>query len=185
MPAAIIGKALRGRRAGADKLAWNNPATQTEATFTLTSPAFAEGQPIPKRYAAAGENTSPPLRWADAPTEAAEFVLIVEDPDAPTRRPIVHSVAHVSAPNGELPEGALDANTNTSGVRIARGSMRRRGYTGPRPIPGHGPHHYVFQLFALDSRIDSPATSSPTTLVETMAGHVIARARLTGTYELP
>ena len=63
--------------------------------------------------------------------------------------------------------------------------MRGIGYRGPRPIPGHGPHHYAFQLFALDTRIELPAGSDPATVVNAMAGHVIARAHLTGTYELP
>jgi phosphatidylethanolamine-binding protein (PEBP) family uncharacterized protein len=63
--------------------------------------------------------------------------------------------------------------------------MLGKGCTGPSPIAGHGPHHYVFQLFALDSRVELPANGSPTAVVATLTAHVIARALLTGTYELP
>ena len=109
--------------------------------------------------------------------------MIIEDPDAPTRRPFVHCVARISPRIDELPGGALAANATYPGVTLARRGMRGKGYTGPRPIPGHGRHTYAFQLFALDSSKDLPATGSPATLVHAMAGHVIGRARLTGTYE--
>jgi phosphatidylethanolamine-binding protein (PEBP) family uncharacterized protein len=97
----------------------------------------------------------------------------------------VHGVARISPHIDELPEGALAANATYPGVTTARRGVRGKGYTGPQPIPGHSQHTYAFQLFALDSRSDLLANSSPAALVHAIAGHVIGRARLTGTYELP
>jgi phosphatidylethanolamine-binding protein (PEBP) family uncharacterized protein len=54
---------------------------------------------------------------------------------------------------------------------------------GPGPIPGHGPHTYVFQLFALDVELDLPSPVSSTVLVEQMRGHLLGWGRLDGTYE--
>ena len=53
-------------------------------TFGLNSPAFSNGEPIPAKYTADGENLSPPLEWSDPPEGTKSFALIVEDPDAPT-----------------------------------------------------------------------------------------------------
>ena len=53
-------------------------------TFTLRSPAFAEGGTIPKKYTLDGDNLSPPFEWSDAPAGARSFALICEDPDAPS-----------------------------------------------------------------------------------------------------
>jgi phosphatidylethanolamine-binding protein (PEBP) family uncharacterized protein len=79
-------------------------------------------------------------------------------------------------------EGALNPPA-AAPVRIGVGSFRRCGYAGPRPIPGHGPHRYLFQLFALDkpSGIDGNATLTST--LSAVPGHVIARGKLTGPYE--
>jgi phosphatidylethanolamine-binding protein (PEBP) family uncharacterized protein len=51
-------------------------------------------------------------------------------------------------------------------------------------VPSHGPHSYVFQLFALDSRLALPDRFSLADAVRAMTGHVIGRARLDGTYEV-
>jgi Raf kinase inhibitor-like YbhB/YbcL family protein len=186
MAFSMVGRALRGRRAGEGKLTWHRTAAGAGETFTLTSPAFGDGCPIPLRHAAtkAGQNLSPPLAWSGEPPQAAELVLIVEDADAPTPRPFVHCVARIDPAIGSLPEGALAPGTAVKGITIGRGGLRQTGYTGPRPIPGHGPHHYVFQLFALDRALPQPSTISPRALAAAMSGRVIARARLTGVFEL-
>ena len=52
-------------------------------TFTLTSPAFGHGEPIPRRYTCDGDDISPPLKWSGVPTGTTSLALIAEDPDAP------------------------------------------------------------------------------------------------------
>ncbi len=74
--------------------------------FQLTSPAFAEGQPIPQKYTGEGADVSPPLSWSDLPKGAKELVLICDDPDAPTKDPWVHWVIYkIPATAKGLPEG--------------------------------------------------------------------------------
>ena len=62
--------------------------------------------------------------------------------------------------------------------------MGKRGWAGPMPVRSHGPHAYVFQLFALDRALDLPASFTLDQVLTTIAGHVIGRARLDGTYEI-
>jgi Raf kinase inhibitor-like YbhB/YbcL family protein len=184
--ARLIGKALRGVRAGDRYLAWNDAALATVPdSLRLSSPAFAEGGVIPARYAGegVGENVSPPLRWSGIPQDTVELVLIMQDPDAPLPRPVVHVLATGISPRAEgLGEGAL-GGAESDGLRLGRGSFGRRGYAGPRPVPGHGPHRYVFQLVALERPLNLTNAPSLSELLVALRGNAIARGRLVGLYE--
>lgn len=186
MIARMIGKALRGIRAGDKHLAWNDTALVTAPVrISLVSPSFTEGQAIPTRYAGegVGENISPPLRWSGVPEGAAELVLIMQDPDAPLPRAVVHVIATGISPDaGGLAEGALGA-APAPGIRLGRASFGRRAYAGPRPVPGHGPHRYIFQLVALKRPLSFAAVPGLRELLIAMRGSAIARGRLIGTFE--
>lgn len=177
-------KLLRKIRAGESKLAWNHAATASAPeSVMLSSTAFENETGIPQRYAGkgVGENVSPALSWTGVPDGTAELVLIMEDPDAPTPSPFVHCVATIQPNTDSLDEGALA--TSQSGVTLGKASFGQVGYLGPAPIPGHGPHHYVFQLFALDAPSGLEAKATKKGLLEAMQGHVIGRGRLVGIYE--
>ncbi len=179
-----IGRLLRRVRAGEAKLAWNRPGLSAPETLTLRSGAFADGGRMPRRTAGkgVGENVSPPLSWDGVPTDAVELVLLVEDPDAPVPSPIFHlAIAGIPASESSIHEGGLNAGAHPYGQ--GTGTLGRRGYSGPRPVRGHGPHEYVFQLYALSEPLELPLGASPTRIVDAMAGKVVARGRLVGLYE--
>jgi Raf kinase inhibitor-like YbhB/YbcL family protein len=178
----IFGRLLRNRRAGESSLAWHADGLAAPDTVQLSSPDFDANGAMPERTAGkpVGSNISPALAWSGVPAEAKELVLVVEDPDAPLNRPFVHAVARLDPSIGAVAAGDLNEGAPHQG---GRGEFGRRGYSGPRPVPGHGPHSYVFQLFALDTDILGDDTLRPATVISAMKGHVIARGRLTGTYE--
>lgn len=179
----LLGRLLRNRRAGDAKLAWNQPGLDAPATLRLTSDAFADGAEMPRSSAGhgVGENLSPGLAWQGVPEGAAELVLILEDPDAPLPRPVVHlALAGIAPDVAGFAEGDLNAGSRHGD---GRGSFRRVGYAGPRPIRGHGRHRYVFQLYALSEHLRLPPGAPPKAIVTAMKGKVLARGRLTGTYE--
>lgn len=187
MPANPLGLLLRGRRAGHRTLAWADPDLDAPETFTLTSPAFDNGAPIPDRHRGRlrGPNVSPALSWTTPPAETRELVLIVQDPDVPFSRPATHALAVGIDPAAHgIPENGLAEPSPVRGIRHGRGGFGRRGYAGPLPIRSHGAHTYAFQLFALDESIDLPASFTLADTLRAMREHVIARARLDGTYEI-
>jgi Raf kinase inhibitor-like YbhB/YbcL family protein len=186
----LLGRLLRNRHAGEHGLAWEAPNLACPGTLRLTSPAFQDGQAIPAAHAAkraGGQDLSPALDWSGVPAGTGQLLLVVEDPDAPTRLPFVHCVALAEPAMSGLPQGALNAATPVPGVRLLRSGMGR-GYLGPAPIKGHGPHRYVFQLFALASPVAPPSggtalESAKPRQVLGGAGEALARGRLDGVYE--
>jgi phosphatidylethanolamine-binding protein (PEBP) family uncharacterized protein len=83
-----------------------------------------------------------------------------------------------------LPEGALPKNAVEGPPRVmGRNSFLKQAYAPPDPPPGHGPHRYAFEVFALD---DAPAlsrTPNRSAILDMMRGRVLAKGCLIGTYE--
>ena len=182
-----LGSLMRPVRAGESHLVWNDPRLAAPRLFALSSPVFADGRMMPKRSAGGGvgDNLSPPLDWTGVPRGAEELVLIVQDPDAPLPRPITHLIAYGVDPTaGGVEEGAFEAG-RAGPIRFGRGSFGRIGYQGPRPVAGHGPHRYVFQMFALARLIHFDSPPDLAAVVAAMEGAALARGQLTGRYERP
>jgi len=187
MPANPIGLALRNRRVGHDRLVWARPGMQAPESFILTSPAFDQGTPIPERYRGRifGADISPGLAWTTPPRETAVLVLIVQDPDVPLGKPATHALTLGIDPSLRgIPDNGLTAASPIPGIKHGKGILGHRGWAGPKPPRSHGPHSYVFQLFALDYQPELPDKFTLADALRAMAGHVIARARLEGTYEV-
>lgn len=147
----------------------------------LESAAFGDGQVIPRRQTCEGEDLSPSLHWSGAPAETQSFAIFCEDPDAPSGTWRHWAAYDIPAQRSELHEGVSSRATD---FKQAINDFRRRGYGGPCPPPGHGPHHYRFTLIALDVRSLGLRDGAPYRDVERAArGHALAQARLTGTYE--
>lgn len=187
---AVLGKLLKNRRAGQVRLAWNSPNLAGQDTLTLSSPDFENEGTIPTEHAAkraGGKDLSPALNWSPTPEGTAQLLLVVEDPDAPTPAPFVHCVAVLDPSVTSLSQGAINATNPSGGVHILRSGMGR-GYLGPAPIKGHGPHRYVFQLFALAKPVTAGSSgaaldSAKPRDILAAADDVLARGRLDGFYE--
>ena len=187
MPANPIGVALRGWRAGHHTLVWARPDLQAPENFTLTSPAFDHGAPIPEKHRGRlfGANISPPLGWTQPPLGTAELVLIVQDPDVPFGKPATHALTlGIDPALSGIPENALTNPSPVPGIRHGKGAMGKRGWAGPLPPRSHGPHTYAFQLFALGQATGLPGSCTLDDALTAIEGHVIGRARLDGTYEI-
>ncbi|QMU71102.1 YbhB/YbcL family Raf kinase inhibitor-like protein [Streptacidiphilus sp. P02-A3a] len=187
----LLGRLLHNRRAGDTHLAWNLPNLQGPGTLALTSRDFSHDGTMSLEHCArnvGGADRSPHLAWSELPTGTAQLLLVVEDIDVPIAKPAVHCLALIDPAVGQLEPGALAGKQPAAGVRALRSTIGR-GYHGPGPIKGHGPHRYVFQLFALGSPVGSEPTATPLdrarprALLPTVASPVLARASLTGVYE--
>lgn len=156
-------------------------------TISLTSAAFGDSQPIPKKYTGDGEDVSPAIAWGELPAGTRELALVCDDPDAPTAQPWVHWVIYkIPADAKGLPEN-VPAESKVAALKGALQGLnswpsgQRIGYRGPAPPPGKT-HHYHFHLYALDAPLDVKPNLDKGALLQAMQGRVIGEGLLTGTY---
>src|SRR3989338_5642140 len=149
-------------------------------SLILTSAAFQDGGPIPARYTCEGKDLAPPLAWTDPPAATKSFALISDDPDAPGGT-WVHWVAY-NLPAGarSLPEGVPAQAQLADGTRQGITDFGRLGYGGP--CPPSGTHRDYFKLYALDALLTPIPGARKADLERLMKGHILAEARLMGTY---
>lgn len=151
-------------------------------SFQLSSPAFANHAPIPRRYTGDGEDMSPPLVWSGAPETTQCYALICEDPDAPGRTWVHWILYDLPAKTTELSEAVPQAAFVLGSARQGRNDFGVVGYGGPAPPRGK-PHRYLFKLYALDQRSGLAPGVSRELLQKVTKGHVVAETQLLGTYQ--
>jgi Raf kinase inhibitor-like YbhB/YbcL family protein len=150
--------------------------------FELTTSAFKQNGAVPREYTCDGSDISVPLSWKDAPEGTESFAVIVDDPDAP-RGTWVHWVIYdIPADGRELSAGIGHEDSLQSGAKQGKNDFGKIGYGGPCP-PGGPAHHYHFKLYALDQMTGLKAKATKQQLLDAMKGHVLAEAKLIGTYK--
>jgi hypothetical protein len=151
----------------------------TLARLALTSPAFGPNGTIPVEHTCDGGDRSPALSWAAGPPQTKSYALVVDDPDAPSGVWLHWTVWNIPATMHALPDGV---SASDPAFVQGRNDFRRPGWSGPCPPRGHGAHRYVFHLYALDTTLGLRAGASRAEVEKAMAGHVLAKGEITGTY---
>jgi len=149
--------------------------------LTITSAAFANGEPIPAKHTGDGDDVSPPLQWTGAPAKARSLAMICDDPDAPGGTFVHWLIYGIPASQTGLPEGVPRDEKLKSGVRQGTNDFGRFGYIGPSP-PSGPLHHYHFRLYALDDALALKPGATRADLDAAMKAHIIASGELVGTY---
>ena len=161
-----------------------SPAIQP---LTVRTPAAEPGQPMPDVYTAFGKNTSPPIEWDGAPPNTRAYVVIMEDRDAPgeprlhwlaynipgTLKGLGHSIRNSAAPKSPL------------GMRQGMNAFGGIGYIGPHPPVGDPPHHFHFEVFALNRPLDVKPGASLDKVIAAMNERVVAEGEAVGTFAAP
>ena len=182
------GGAPGGARQGGGARGARGPA------FTVTSTAWQDGAEIPLKHAFRGENKSPAFEFAwfnandkaEQPASVQSFAVVFHDMENSTNRgtaDTLHwSIFNVPGTAKGLPEG-LAAGTLPDGTKPGPGI--RGGDMGSYFGPGAGPgpfHHYVFEFYALDAKLDIPSTATREQLMMAMEGHVVGKAAYVGRF---
>lgn len=165
----------------------------------LASPAFEDGAPIPRKHTcdgaaaergtdaasdASSEGASPPLVISGAPANASTIALEVLDPDVPTPIAPQSTFVHWLAWNAPLVNGtaAFAEGAVPNGTVQGENGDNAAKYAPPCPPLGSPAHRYVFTAFAVDGALRLDAGATREQLDAALAGHVVAQARLVGTY---
>ena len=142
----------------------------------LESLDFSHGGEIPRECGYKNGNEVPPLTISGKPEGTESLALIMDDPDAmgAVGKVWVHWVVW----NIRWNTAAItsDYQNGTEGMT----DFGEVGYGGPAPPDKR--HTYVFKLYALDTRLDLPDTSTKADVEKAMEGHIIEQTQLTGTY---
>jgi Raf kinase inhibitor-like YbhB/YbcL family protein len=181
-----LGRALRTARPGIEQTLFYDAAICGDVgVLVVTSPEFGHEEEFPVRYTEDGARISPPIAWQGVPAGAQSVVVAIEDADSPTPAPLVHAIVWNLPPtDGALSEGAMRSGaTEGDGLSMGRNSCFSAKYLPPDPPPGHGPHRYVIQVFALNCRPDLGDSPGRSRLIEHLKGHVLAKGLLVGIYE--
>ena len=152
----------------------------------LSSSAFADGAEIPTKYTVSDPAPiSPKLQWTNVPAETVSFALIFHDPDAaPTKKvdDYLHWVVfNIPGAARELPE-ALPAGAQLPDGTVQAKNRGRNGYIGPGAPATDPAHHYTFELYALDTKLDLGPDASRADVLKAMDGHILQRAVLIGRF---
>jgi Raf kinase inhibitor-like YbhB/YbcL family protein len=141
----------------------------------ITSPAFRDGEYIPRQYSRNGEDKSPPLRIEQVPTGTRSLVLIMDDPDAPGATFTHWIVFDLDPKTTEIGEDHAPEN-----ARQGTNDYGETQYGGPQPPSGV--HRYFFRVFALDTKLNLPRGAERIEIEEAMHGHELDSAELMGRY---
>jgi Raf kinase inhibitor-like YbhB/YbcL family protein len=159
--------------------------------MTMTTTAFADGSDIPAKYTQAGEQTSPAITWTNTPAGTISFVLHMHDMEGSRNRTTDDQlhwlVWNIPGTATGLPEGI------PMGAQLQNGAYQTSAsgqvYRGPG-APANGPrHHYVFELFALDTKVDVQPGADPfetrTNVMKAIQGHILGKAVYLGLFHRP
>lgn len=167
--------------------------------LTIVTTAWPDGGMIPLRYTQAGPEISPAIQWSTAPQDTRSFVLIFSDADSVANNStdgiLQWMVWNIPATATGLAQGQPDGFELPDGTRQVSVSGSR--YRGPG-APASGPiHHYVMELYALDTMLDikvnpqGPQEPNPnpqairTSVMQAMAGHIRGKAAYVGLFHRP
>lgn len=137
------------------------------------TPAFVNGEKIPKEYTCYGNDTMPTLKWENIPKDTKSFVIIVFDPDAPKRN-FVHFVKY------NIPKNVTQISSISNFGLDALNDINKFGWFGPCPPKG-ATHHYVFRIYAINATITTSLNAKE--VLEKIKGKVLAYGEFIGMYE--
>ena len=158
--------------------------------MVLSTPAFQDGADIPVKYTQVEKQVSPALNWTNPPAGTVSFVLNMHDMEL-ARNKTTDDQAHwivwnIPGTATSLPEGVPEGLMANGATQI---SVNGASYRGPG-APATGPrHHYAFELYALDTKIDVASTKDAfetrAKVIQAIQGHILGKAVLLGLFHRP
>ncbi len=154
--------------------------------FKITMPAFGDGGKIPDQYSCVDKNAaSPAIEWSNPPAGTMSIALIMHDPEGAPQKSstdVTHWIVWNIPANSTSLMAGIKPDSSPDGIVQGKNVRGVNGYQPSCPPPGAVPHHYTFELYALDTKLDLPAGSTREQLLQTMNGHVIGKAVYVGLF---
>ena len=167
-------------------LAQQQAAPPPPSKFKLMSPSYAEGSMIPTQYSCADPNAgSPALQWSNPPAAAMSFAVIFHDSDAAPNKgsmDVTHWIFWNIPATSTAVAAGVKVDATPDGIVQGKNIRGVNGFQPPCPPPGATPHHYTFEMYSLDAKLDLPAGATRADLLKAMDGHVVGKATYAGLF---
>lgn len=150
--------------------------------FAIKSSAFQNGGKIPIKYTCDSLDVSPSLSWTGAPAETKSFVIVCDDPDAPTGVFVHWVIFNIPKEKTGLEENTAQKGLLPEGTVQGKNDFGRNTYMGPCPPPGK-PHRYFFKLYALDIKLPLGQQAKKSDVEKAMKDHILAETQIFGLYQ--
>ncbi len=150
--------------------------------FEIKSTSFENNGKIMSKYAYDSYNMSPPLTWSNPPLGTKSFVLIMDDPDAPSKVWVHWVIFNIPATSNGFPEGLPKKIVLPDGSIQGINDFNNNGYDGPHPPQGK-PHRYYFKLYAIDIMLSLDSSAKKENVEQAIKGHILAETHIIGTYK--
>lgn len=149
----------------------------------ITSPSFKEGDWIPKKHSARGEDISPCLKLEGIIENAKSIVITLDDASHPLFPNYNHWVIWNIPVQEIIPEAIQHGKIVESlGDAIQGKAYGKHRYKGPKPT-FKTIHTYIFTVYILDCKIDLSPKSKKKDLVEKMSGHILQQSTFSGKFQ--
>jgi hypothetical protein len=159
--------------------------------MTLITTAWPDGGFIPQKYAQSGPEISPGIQWSGAPQGVVSYVLTFIDADTVVNGStdgLLHWMLwNIPGTATTIPQALPQGFELEDGTRQISASGPR--YRGPA-----AQHHYILELYALDTKLEikvppqGPQDPNPnpqairTQMMQAMAGHIRGKAAYVGLF---
>lgn len=155
------------------------PAKNKLQPFTLLSPDFRDGRPLPASSEGSnnctGKNIAPSFFWKNAPAQTSSFALLMNDVDAGVSGGFHHWITYNIPATAHTLHGNAPFTQGTNGA----GSQT---YIGPCPPATGQIHHYIFTLYALNVDQIQPAGLTYEGVLQAISGKVAGATAIIGTF---
>lgn len=153
----------------------------------LTIASFTDGGQIPERHTCQGTGISPQVQWSNVPKGTASFVVVMHGTDNHPVKGIADEMFwvlwNVPGTATQLSEGLPAVSQLPDGSMQSKGSRDVIGYRAPCPPPGSGPHHYVFDLYAIDEKLSLTPQASREDVMKSIDGHILGATVYVGLFQ--
>ncbi|KAL2868128.1 YbhB/YbcL family Raf kinase inhibitor-like protein [Aspergillus lucknowensis] len=187
---------IAGAVSGHKKLITSHPAFADHRfpSIPIECPELGpSGSYLDKDHTSEGAGLIPALSWPSPSDNIDEYLLISEDPDAPTAESIIHGIYYrISREKTGIQHPDFRVKNNTHEPYMLQGGFKYGKnrhdsvYVPPSPFAGHGPHRYFFELIALNNSLETGPMNDLVTLDEVrkaIQGKVAGWGQWVGVYE--
>jgi len=152
------------------------------ASLTVASPAFKDGDKMPRSAGCEGGDHSPALSVSGTPAGTKTLAILMTEQDSSKPGTALWMAYNLPGTLSNLPENQpRTRQLKNEGLQLP-GPSGKMGYSGPCP-PSGITRRYVIEVFALDASLDLPENATKQDFLLAVEGHILAKGKLSGKFK--